>query len=208
MDTYATESEQIEFIKSWWKNYGKITLISIIIALIASYGWRSYLQRHERMLEKASVIYERLLIAASNNDDVAMANAADRLIDHYRHTPYSQLAALMLAKQAVYKGDLDIAERKLQWIMKHGNNSALRQIARIRAARVFLAENRPVAALDLLDKVDDKDYTALIDEARGDVLLVLNKKEEARKAYSDALQAFPGIDVMQPLLQMKLDNLA
>jgi predicted negative regulator of RcsB-dependent stress response len=166
-------------------------------------------QRHEKMLYKASAVYERMINAAANNDaDLMQLNAA-RLIDHYRSSPYAQLAALMLARQAIYKGQLDVAEEKLMWITKHGRNKSLRQLARIRAARVLLAENKPEQGLDLLQqRIDDDAFTASAQEAMGDILLALGKSDDARKAYNEALNALPGIETMQPLLQMKLDNLA
>jgi predicted negative regulator of RcsB-dependent stress response len=208
VDIYSTEAEQIEVIKEWWKKYGVTTLLTFFLVIIAVFGIKMWQQRHERMLYKASAVYERMINASANNDTDLMQLNAARLIDHYRSSPYAQLAALMLARQAVYKGQLDVAEAKLKWIMKHGRNKALRQLARIRAARVLLAENKPEQGLELLQRIDDETFTASAQEAMGDILLALGKPDDAKKAYNDALNALPGVEVMQPLLQMKLDNLA
>ena len=208
MDVYLTEAEQIEQIKQWWKKNGTMIVISIVVALLASFGWRYWEYRHERSLTKASVIYERLLNSLANNENDNMEIQADRLMDHYRHTPYAEVAALMLARQAVYNNDLATAESNLKWVMKHGDNKALRQLARIRAARVLLAENKPSEALELLQKVDDPSYLSSTQSVLGDIYLSLGKTDEARKSYSQAITATPGIEVMQPLLQMKLDNLS
>ena len=208
MDIYKTEAEQIESIKEWWKKYGVTTLLSFFIVIIAVFGIKMWQQRHERLLVKASGVYERMLNAAANNDNDLMQLNASRLIDHYSSTPYAQLAALMLARQAVYKNQLNIAEQKLSWIMKHGSNKALREIARIRAARVLLAEQKSAEALEILQTVDDDAYQASAQEAMGDILLALGRQDDARKAYNEAMNALPGVEVMQPLLQMKLDNLA
>jgi len=205
---YATEDEQIEMIKQWWKKYGVTSLITFFLVIIAVFGIKMWQQRHERMLYKASAVYERMINASANNDNDLMQLNAARLIDHYRSTPYAQLAALMLARQAVNKGQLDVAEEKLTWIMKHGRNKELRQLARIRASRVLLAERKPEQGLELLQRVDDDTFTASAQEAMGDIYLALGKPDDARKAYNEAINALPGVEVMQPLLQMKLDNLA
>lgn len=207
MDAYISEAEQIEQIRRWWQKYGMVTVIGIVIVIAATLGWRYWEQRHERMLTKASVLYERMSSAVANRDDETMRMNANRLIDHYRHTPYAELAALMLAREAVYDGKLDVAETKLKWIMKHGDNKALRQVARIRVARVLLAENKPEEALKILEKVDNEAYLASIKEAMGDIFLAMGKPKDAQKAYDEAFDALPGMDVMQPLLQMKIDNL-
>lgn len=204
---YETEAEQIQAIKNWWRDYGKITIIALVVVLIASYGWRWYQIKQERLLQKASAIYERLLVAADNGDSASMEHAADRLSHHYENTPYAQLAALMLARQAIYQGKFDVAESKLKWIMRHGSNRSLRQVARIRYARLLLSDNKPTVALKLLKKTDDPGYEVLIEEARGDIFQAMGKVEDARVAYQKALAAFPEIEMMQPLLQMKLDNL-
>jgi predicted negative regulator of RcsB-dependent stress response len=205
---YATEDEQIEMIKQWWKKYGVTSLITFFLVIIAVFGIKMWQQRHEKMLYKASAVYERMINASANNDNDLMQLNAARLIDHYRSTPYAQLAALMLARQAVNKGQLDVAEEKLTWIMKHGRNKELRQLARIRASRVLLAERKPEQGLELLQRVDDDTFTASAQEAMGDIYLALGKPDDARKAYNEAINALPGVEVMQPLLQMKLDNLA
>jgi len=205
---YVTEDEQIEMIKQWWKKYGVTSLITFFLVIIAVFGIKMWQQRHERMLYKASAVYERMINASANNDNDLMQLNAARLIDHYRSTPYAQLAALMLARQAVNKGQMDVAEEKLTWIMKHGHNKELRQLARIRAARVLLAERKPEQGLELLQRVDDDTFTASAQEAMGDIYLALGKPDDARKAYNEAINALPGVEVMQPLLQMKLDNLA
>lgn len=207
MTAYQTEAEQIQLIKQWWKEYGKATLFALVAVLIVSYGWRWYQIRHEHLLQKASAVYERLLTAAANNDMQGMQMAADRLSHHYTNTPYAQLAALMLARQAVYQGQFGIAEAKLKWIMRHGGNRSLRQVARIRLARVLLTENKTHDAEQLLKTVDDNGYLALIEETRGDIYQAVGKTDDARIAYRKALEAFPEMEVMQPLLQMKLDNL-
>lgn len=207
MTAYQTEAEQIQLIKQWWKDYGKVTLLALVAVLIVSYGWRWYQIRHEHLLQKASAVYERLQTAAANNDMQGMQMAADRLSHHYTNTPYAQLAALMLARQAVYQGQFAVAESKLKWIMRHGSNQSLRQVARIRLARVLLVENKADEAAKLLKTIDDNGYLALIEETRGDIYQSMGKTDDARTAYRKSLEAFPEMEVMQPLLQMKLDNL-
>lgn len=207
MDGYISEAEQIEQIKRWWKDNGKMIILAVIAALAIGFAWRYWQNRHEIMLEKSSAIYERLLNAAANNDDATVKIHADRLIDHYRHTPYAEIAALILARQAINHGELTEAETKLKWIMKHGDNKSLRQLTRIRVARVLLAERKPQEALDLLNDIEDQSYLSAIKEVTGDSYLQMGKVDDARKAYQEALKSTPDIEVLQPMLQMKIDNL-
>jgi predicted negative regulator of RcsB-dependent stress response len=208
VDIYSTESEQVEQLKRWWQQYGKSTLLTVILVFLASWGWHAWQKQHERLLQTASVVYERLLTSMIRDDQVAAHQQADRLFEHYAHTPYAQLAALILARKAIYDGDLEEAKNKLNWVVKHGKTSALRELARVREARVLTALNKPKEALDLLGKVDDKAYLPLVQDVKGDIYMQMGNIEAARVAYQEALKLLPTYEIMQPLILMKLDNLA
>jgi predicted negative regulator of RcsB-dependent stress response len=203
-----SEADQIEQIKKLWLEYGTSIIVGVVIALVVGFSWRYWQQRHEDTLAHVSMRYEQLLTNVVNGNTGAVEMEADRLIKRYPHTPYTQLAALQLARQDVYQSKFADAEEKLNWIMKHGDSAPLRQIARIRAARVLLAENQPQQALDLLNKSDDKAYDPVVWEIRGDIFVALGQRAEARTAYQNAISALPGFTDMQPLLQMKLNDLA
>jgi len=203
-----TENEQVEQLKKWWHEYGTAALIGMFIAVVGGFGWHAWQQKQENILSHASMRYEQLLTNIVNNNAPAAEAGANRLIKVYSHTPYAQLAALQLARQAVYAGKLGQAEEKLFWLSKHGKSDALRSVANIRLARVLLADKKPQVALEVLTKNTNAAYLAAVEEIKGDIYVSLGKITEARKAYKNALKAFPALEVMQPLLQMKLDDLA
>ncbi len=206
MNAY-TEAEQVELLKKYWHEYGTAAVVGIVLALILGFGWRYWQQHHEQKLAHVSMRYEQLLTNVVNGNSNAVESGANRLIERYPHTAYTQLAALQLARQDVYQNKLNNAEDKLQWVMKHGDNPSLREVARLRAARVLLAENQPQKALDMLTKSDDKAYQPLELEVKGDIYVTLGETEQASDAYQHALKVLPEFAVMQPLLQMKLDDL-
>jgi predicted negative regulator of RcsB-dependent stress response len=209
MNMYS-EAEQVELLKKWWQEYGTAIIVGIVIAIVVGFGWRHWQQRREQQLEHASMRYEQLLTNIVNGNSAAAETQANRLMYRYRHTPYAELAALQLARQEIYEGKPALAEQNLGWIMRRGDTPALRQVARLRDARLMLSQNRIDEAWALLQKIDDKAFMPAIDEVRGDVLLAQGKKAAARQAYADAINSkiLPGLAVMQPLLEMKLDDLA
>lgn len=205
---HLSETEQVEQLKQWWHQYGKMVLGVVVITFLCSWGWHAWQKQHERLLQTASVVYERLLTSIIRDDQVTVQKQAARLFKHYPHTPYAQLAALILARKAVYDGDLEEAKVKLSWVVKHGETPALKELARIREARVLAATGKTKDALALLDKVDDKAYLPLVQETKGDIYFLMNNKEAARAAYKEALKILPTYEIMQPLLLMKLDDLS
>lgn len=205
---HITEAEQIEIIKKWWKEYGVAAIIGVLVAIAAGFGWHYWQQRHEQMLVHASMRYEQLLTAMVNNEMPAAEARANRLIERYPHTPYAQLAALQLARQDIYTNKVAEADNKLRWLMKHGDSPALRTVARVRLARLLISQNKPQEAIELLDKNDNKTYAAVVDEIKGDAYVLMGNKEQAHQSYENAIKEFPGIEVVQPLIRMKLDDLA
>jgi predicted negative regulator of RcsB-dependent stress response len=208
--TVYNEADQVELIKKWWHEYGTAIIIGIIVAIALGYGWRAWQAHHEKQLAHASMRYEQLLTNIVNGNSTAAEEQANRLMDRYRHTPYAELAGLQLARQEIYRGDFSEAERNLRWVMNRGDTPALRQVSRLRVARLLLYQKHFDDALALLQDVDDKSYMPAIDEVRGDILAAKGDVAGARLAYQAAAtnKIIPDLVVMQPLLQMKLDDLA
>lgn len=205
---YMSDEEQVERLKRWWKEYGVAAIVGILIAIIGGFGWQGWQQHREKVLNHASMRYEQLLTTIMNNDANAAEIRANRLISRYPHTPYAQLAALQLARLEIYQNKFSDAEAKLRWLSQHGDNDALRAVANIRLARVLLADQKSQEALDVLAENNNQAYFAAVEEVRGDIYVSQGKAKEAKQAYEAALKAFPAIEVMQPLLRMKLEDLA
>lgn len=208
MTEYLTEQEQIELLKQWIKQYGLVILAGLVISLITITGWRYWQSRQIRILHHASAVYDEMLTARAQSDAQATHTQADKLFTHYTSTTYAQMAALMLARDAVYQKNYKEAEKQLQWVIDHSKYTSFRQIARIRLARIYINDERAQMGYDLLETVDDTSFNGLTNEVRGDALLAMKQPNKAREAYAKALEDLPNAEVIRPLLQMKYDNLA
>jgi len=204
---HLTEQQQIEQLKEWWKKHGTSTLVTFIIVFCLGLGWRLWMQHYEAKLERGSTHYEELLNAVVNNDDTAALKQANLLKNNYVHTPYAALATLMLARSDVYRNDYADAEGQLNWVMQHASTRSLREVARLRLARINLQLGQPQQSLLLLQKVDDASYAVMIDEIKGDAYAALNQIDMARQSYQKALAELPGYANTRPILTMKLNNL-
>ncbi len=208
MSEYLTEQEQVELLKRWIKQYALVILAGVAIAIAIISGWRYWQQRQTRILNHASSVYEDMLSMRSQNNAAGTLVQAQKLFTHYHKTVYGDLAALTLARDAVLKKDNTEAKKQLTWVIDNSSVKSFRQIARLRLARLQLAERKPEASLATLDKVEDKAFLGLVNEIKGDDYLALKQQDKARKAYADALETLPNAEVLRPLLQMKYDNLA
>ena len=205
---YLTEQEQIALLKNWIRQYSVVIIAGVLIAMLAITGWRYWQQRQERILSHASAVYDEMLTMRAQRDTAATIVQASKLFSHYTNTTYGQLAAFMLAREAILIKNYLEAEKQLRWVLENSSVASLRQVARLRLARVYLTQQQPQKALDILNEVEDKGFNGLINEIKGDAYLAMKNAPQARTLYKEALAELPNAEVVRPLLQMKYDNLA
>jgi predicted negative regulator of RcsB-dependent stress response len=205
---YLTEQEQIQQLKNWIKQYGMTILLGILIALAITSGWRYWQSYHTKVLQHASAVYDEMIAMRAQNNTNGTITQARKLLRNYTKTPYADIAAFMLAREAVITKEYAEAIKQLNWVVEHSKNTSMRDIARIRAARILIAEKKPDEAINLLSQVQDKSFKGLADEVRGDALLAKKDVNAARKSYELALQGLPNAEVSRPILEMKFNNLA
>jgi len=205
---YHTETEQIEHIKKWFQRHGKLIISVVLIVLMVVLGYRVWINREIKAESQASMRYERLMLGVANQDSGLVNAQANDLIEHYPKTIYAQAALLMQAKLALEYGDNARALEKLNQVMTKSSDSAFRQIARLRSARILESEGEYQKALSILKTVDNSAYLPLIEEVKGDLYLGLMQPKTARDYYQKAMEAFPKAGLYSPLLEMKLNELA
>jgi predicted negative regulator of RcsB-dependent stress response len=206
-----TEQEQIEQLKAWIKEYGMTVIAGIVLALVIMGIWRMWDTYTTNKLIHASAVYDEMLNDRMQNTKDSLAAAAtqaDKLISHYKSTPYAQIAALMLARDAVINKKYDDAIKNLDWVVSHSKNKPLVTIAHIRAARIYITQNQPEKAVEILQEISDKSFQGLRDEVLGDAYVQMKKIQDAKQSYQLALKELPAEDTSsRPILEMKLYNL-
>lgn len=207
MTDYLTEQEQVQLLKNWIKQYGPTILAGILIAVAITTGWRYWQNYQNKILLHASGTYDEMLAARAQGNPNKSEIQANKLLTHYPKTPYAQIAAFMNARDETLKKNYPAAIKQLNWVIDHARTNSIKQIARIRIARILIADKKPQEALDLLNKVDDKTFNGMIAEVKGDAYLALNNPASAKMTYELALKELPNAETNRPILQMKYDNL-
>jgi predicted negative regulator of RcsB-dependent stress response len=206
VDVYSTEQEQIALLKKWLKTYAPCVIAGVIVALAVNFGLQHWHTKKLQMTEAASVAYVNMVGATMDHLDSEASLIANSITQKYSNTPYAQFASLLLAKQAAENGAYDEASKRLTWVMDKTEVPAIKQVARIRLAKVEIAAQQPEAALTLLKTIDDPAYLGMIEEARGDAYLALKQTANAKAAYLSAEHKLPASNAA--LIQMKLANIA
>lgn len=191
---YQTEEEQVEAIKKWWAENGKSTIVAIVVAVAAVFGWEGYQKQQQATIEAASAIYQNMLTAANSNNgqpsEKQLATAkhlAEQLKQDYPKSTYAQFAALYKAQFAVDARDLEAAEQELRWVLQSADLNELEVQTRLRLARVLFAREKYDEALQLLQG-EAEAYAASFAEVKGDIYKAQGKNDQALAAYEQAVE--------------------
>ncbi|GAA0564204.1 YfgM family protein [Halomonas salifodinae] len=212
MAELRTEEEQVEALKRWWKENGMALVAGVVLAAAGLLGWNAWQGYQANQAEAASLRYQQLIGLASQStlDEAGLAEAqrlVDEITDNHGRTLYADLSRLIEARLAVEAGDRVAARAVLGDLVQGSDDAYVGDLARLRLARLQLADDEPQAALETLGSELGESLAAQRAELRGDAQLALGEVDEARRAYRDALslaerhgQALYGV-------QLKLDDL-
>jgi predicted negative regulator of RcsB-dependent stress response len=207
VNSYKSEEEQVEDIKKWLKTYAPPIIIGILIAILATNGWKYWQTYVSQRAANAAAIYAQMINADAAHATTELTQAATILTDKFARTPYAEQARFMLGKQAALKKAYPEAIKQLKLAMKHTKQASLKQVARIRIARIELEQKQAQKALKTLKTVEDKHFLGQINALRGDAWQQSGNPQKARQAYTQAITALGSDSPLSSSLQMKLDQL-
>lgn len=206
MSVYMTEDEQIELIKKWWQRYGNIITFALSIVLLCFGAHRYYQWHHNKISQQASGIYEKMMSEFSSQNTKAVRSFANELTTHYKQSIYSDCAHITLAKMYVSKNKYKEARNELQVVAENSTMDALKQIAKIRLARLLAEDKSYANALKELSVVEDKTYLPLVNELKGDIYAAKGQYPEAISAYRLAMNEVKNRGMGNLFLEMKTNE--
>jgi predicted negative regulator of RcsB-dependent stress response len=218
--TYGDDEEQVEALKRWWHENGSSLLTGVALVLAVFFGMRYWQSSQVATSAEASDLYQQIAdLAIASITEPASAETIlgaqaiyATLKDEHPDSIYTRYAALAIARFQVESNQLDLAAAELQWIIDNPGIGIMKEAdeelfmtARVRLARVKVAQGKPQEALDLLRAVEPGSFAGNYAEVEGDALLALGQTDAARAAYERALAE---IATGNPLvLQLKLQDL-
>jgi len=200
------EQEQLDELKAWWKTYGKMVsnlVIGLLVAYAAYQGWTYY---QTKQAVNASTEYQALQVVDTKDTKSFQAKAAV-LMEKYSATPYAGRAAVLAAKANYEANQIKSAKAQLEWAISNAKETSVSAIASLQLANILAEENNFDAALKVLEAKHDAGFDGLFLDLKGDVLLGLGKRDEAKAAYELALSKLDAQGRYRHLTQQKIDSL-
>lgn len=205
MAQYETEEQQVEAIKSFWKENGKAIILGAIIGFGGIFGWDYYKAQQKVQAEEASADYAAAIqsIDASSDDNSQFVEKAEAIKADYASSSYASIAALKLAQLDVEAKNLDAAAEQLRWVVDQGNKT-FAPVAQVRLARVLLEQEKYDQAISQADSITTEAYQSNALLVKAEALLAKGDRDAAKNTYIEARDASE--TVTHPLLALRLSE--
>ena len=201
-----TEEEQVEKLKSWLKENGLSIVFGIVIGVGGIGGYNYWTKMQETAAAEASGHFNRMIDALDAGNDQTLRSEADILLRDHASSDYALLAHLALASLHVGNGDFEQAEAELRQVVGSAGEKPLAYVAPLRLAAVQIQNGQFDQALATLEADFPAEFSARVEELRGDAYALQGKVAEAIQAYRDAQASQPG-PADETFLRQKLDDL-
>ena len=208
MEEYLSEKEQWEQIKAWLRDNGLWIIAGVAVGAAALGGWRWYQDRVDSVGAQAGAKYMQVLEAFGRDDRTQGFVLIGELERDYASSPYVDQAKLMAARIYVDSRDLDKAVGELQAVAEHSKDSQLALLARLRLARVQIAQNKADAALATLNGMKPGAFESRYHEILGDAHYAKGDKASALKEYLKAKVGNFGGSPDSQQLDLKISDLS
>lgn len=207
MEDYLSEKEQWEWVKTQARENAPAVILAIAIALAAVFGWRWWQAHVDARALAAGGKYLQMVQALEHGNRSEALVVLGELERDYRGSPYTDQAKLLAARVYVDDGELDRAAGELGVVAEHSKDHDLALIARVRLARVQIAQGNAERALATLGNPEQAGaFAGRYHEVRGDAYYTKGDKAAALREYRSAQS--PGEGAEGALLELKIADLS
>jgi predicted negative regulator of RcsB-dependent stress response len=206
---YLSEKEQWEQIREWVRLNGVWVVAGVAVGAAVLIGWRWWQAYRDTQALQAGAKYTQIIQALERGDRTEALIHLGELERSYPSSAYADQARLLGARVFVDSGDLEQAAEELQSVSEHSRDHDLALIARLRLARVQIAQGKPDVALATLNAVEPGAFAARYREVRGDAYYAKGDRAAALTEYrAAAAGSTGGAAAADSLLDLKIADLA
>jgi predicted negative regulator of RcsB-dependent stress response len=202
---YLSDKEQWEQIRAWVRDNALSVIVALAVVVAGFQGWRWWQGRLDARGVSASAAYTRMIDALEKGDRTQAFTRLGELERDFPGSPYADQGKMLAARVYVEENELDKAAHELETVATGSKDHELALVARLRLARVQVAQGKPDAALTTLNAVEAGAFAPRYAEVRGDIYYAKGDKPQALKEYRSSLGAAEGDTA---LLNLKIADLA
>lgn len=201
---YTIEEEQeLNELKTWWKENYKSIIVIVVLAFSGVFGWRYWQDYQTTKKQTLSAQYDQLISSAENQ---SIYNAQlDQFVQENGETTYAVFALLDKAKLEVSQQNFVQAEETLKQAIVNTSDDILMSITAIRLATVQYQLQKFDEALASLNQVKGQSWDVSKLLLSGDIQLAKGNKEIAKDNFEQALTKATSWE--KSFIQVRLNSL-
>ncbi|TLZ20328.1 MAG: tetratricopeptide repeat protein [Gammaproteobacteria bacterium] len=203
VEDYLSEREQWEWLKAQVRENAPAVVLALLVVAAGVFGWRWWQGRLDAGRLEAGARYTQILQALDRGDRTRAITLLGELERDFGKSPYADQARLLAARVYVDNGELERAAGELANVAERSKDRDLALVARLRLARVQIAQGKPDGALATLGVVEPGAFAARFHEVRGDADYAKGDRAAALKEYRSAQAGAAG----DSLLALKIADL-
>lgn len=195
--------EQERAVKEWLSSNWLTIVAGIALGIGGLWGYGKWQVSKQEKTYNAANEYVQLEQVLSLGEVAEADKMINEYVGKYGHNIYAMKARMLAASEWVKKDDIAAAKQQYQTVIDAKPDKAIAEMARLRLARLLVAEGDFTAALSQLSLVQSQAYQTIVEEITGDVHLAQGEMAQAKDAYQLALNNGEGYSGRQ-LVEMKL----
>lgn len=199
--------EQEQLVKQWLKDNMLTIVLGIALGIGGLWGY-GYWQNNKAQQQQAGAVEFQQI---NKVIDLGELSEAQSMLDSYQQQYGVNLFAIrgrmQLADQMLKNQQPEQAQAQYQQIIAGADDVTLQELARLRLARLLLADGKVEPAQQQLDLIKSTAYQSMVDEIRGDIYVNEGQADKAKDAYRLALNDGEGYSGRQ-IVEMKLADVS
>ena len=153
MSEYLNDDDRVLALRKWWETNGTTLVVGLVLMIAAVIGWRWYNDHTQARDEAASATYQKYVEARQHGAKPAELETTVATLDNeHRRSGYRIFTLFYRALDATNAQDYPKATQYLETAVKDADDDRLRDIARVRLARLQVQAGNADTALETLDR--------------------------------------------------------
>ncbi|QCI24096.1 tetratricopeptide repeat protein [Buchnera aphidicola (Macrosiphoniella sanborni)] len=124
----------------------------------------------------------------------------------HNHNVYGTLTALSLSKEYILHNELDKALISLSNSLKYTSEENLKILLTLNIAKLKIEKNCNQQAIKILNRIQNHNWSNIIENMKGDIYMHLNNKKEAIKSWEKSL-SLEDSNASKEIIRMKINDL-
>ena len=201
------EQEQLDQLKHFWNTWGTLISTAVILIAGAAAAWNGYQYWQSRQAAQAAALFDAVDVAAASADQGRLEQAFGDLKSKYSGTAQAGQAGLAVAKTMEATGNKKGAQNALEWVVAQSSDAGLKALAQLRLSSLLVDQKNYDDALKQLSGDFPSEFSSVVADRKGDILLMLDKRQEAVSEYTKAYKNFDSNVEYRRLVEIKLNAL-